>query len=301
VVAGASGRTSAGVEPEPTTLSIARFVVNVIVAAMPARPVAARIHQPTPAGDFDNATASKPSAAPPTSGRTVRAEALLRWLHPDLGALGPAEFIPVAESNGSIHRLGAWMLRQALLRMRDIRTLGIDDFRICVNRSPVEIRNWDGDAELRVLQLLQEFDLPGTALVLEITEGIMLEADPAVKRHLEDLRAHGIQLALDDFGTGYSSISHLHNHDLDLIKIDRQFVRMLQPESREMILCRSIIRMAHDLGLKVVAEGIETEQQHAILLELGCDYGQGFWLGRPMPAKQLLNRLLREQIGTASE
>ena len=162
----------------------------------------------------------------------------------------------------------------------------IEDFQISINRSPVQFRDDDRNL-LEFVDLLSSTDLPASCLNLEITEGVLLEANENIAHHLKLLRELGIQLSLDDFGTGYSSISYLHNFDLDYVKIDRSFVEDLTYESKQFQLCKSIITMAHSLDLKVIAEGVETEQQMSILTELKCDYAQGYYLGRPMIAEEM--------------
>ena len=136
------------------------------------------------------------------------------------------------------------------------------------------------------MDLLTELGLPGKALTIEITEGLLLDTSPAVTQHLTSLRASGIDLSLDDFGTGYSSLNYLQKLDIDFIKIDQSFVRNLQPDSTDLALCQAIIAMAHALGMRVVGEGVETEDQYKLLLQAGCDYAQGYWCARPMPAAE---------------
>jgi EAL domain-containing protein (putative c-di-GMP-specific phosphodiesterase class I) len=128
--------------------------------------------------------------------------------------------------------------------------------------------------------------LPCSSLCIEITEGLLLDTHPDVTRHLGELRAAGMTVSLDDFGTGYSSLTYLQKLDIDCLKIDQSFVRNLSPGSTDLTLCKAIIAMAHELGMQVVAEGVETEQQHQLLMAAGCDHGQGYWYGRPMPPAQ---------------
>jgi EAL domain-containing protein (putative c-di-GMP-specific phosphodiesterase class I) len=203
-----------------------------------------------------------------------------------MGAVSPAEFIPIAEANGTIHDIGDWVFREAVRQTLAWRAAGASGFQISINRSPVQFRE-DPDSRHPCLLMLDELSAPGDAVVLEVTEGVLLDADPGTRDRLAALREAGIQLSLDDFGTGYSSIGQLHGFDMDLLKIDRRFVSGLTRGSKDYLLCESILRMAHSLGLQVVAEGIETEEQRALLEELGCDYGQGYLLGRPMPAEAL--------------
>jgi EAL domain-containing protein (putative c-di-GMP-specific phosphodiesterase class I) len=134
---------------------------------------------------------------------------------------------------------------------------------------------------------LQELGLPGESIVVEITEGLLLDTSPSVVTRLLDMGSAGIQVSLDDFGTGYSSLSYLQKFDLDYIKIDQSFVRHLIPQSTDLALCKAIIVMAHELGMQVIAEGVETEQQRDLLAAAGCDYGQGYWFSKPLAADEL--------------
>ncbi|HMW24641.1 MAG TPA: EAL domain-containing protein [Burkholderiaceae bacterium] len=218
------------------------------------------------------------------SGRAHKAEALLRWLHPERGFISPAEFIPVAESTGMIHEIGDWVFHEAArqaARWRRARP----DFQVSINVSPLQFEN--GRLALSAwLHHLRSLDVDGSCVVVEITEGLLMEAGPEVTRQLLRFRDAGVQVALDDFGTGYSSLASLNRLDIDYIKIDRAFVSNLAPNSPDLALCEGIVMMAHKLGLKVVAEGIETEQQRDLLLAAGCDYGQGYLFSRPVPASQ---------------
>lgn len=218
------------------------------------------------------------------SGEVHKAEALLRWKHPERGFISPAEFIPVAESTGMIHEIGDWVFHEAArqaARWRRERP----DFQVSVNVSPLQFEN--GRLALSAwLHHLRSLDVDGSCVVVEITEGLLMEAGPEVTRQLLRFRDAGVQVALDDFGTGYSSLAYLNRLDIDYIKIDRSFVSNLKPASPDLALCEGIAMMAHKLGLKVVAEGVETEEQRALLQAAGCDYGQGYLFSRPVPATQ---------------
>jgi EAL domain-containing protein (putative c-di-GMP-specific phosphodiesterase class I) len=139
----------------------------------------------------------------------------------------------------------------------------------------------------------QELGLADGALAIEITEGLLLEGDSEVNRQLETLRQGGFLVSLDDFGTGFSSLSYLHQYAIDLLKIDQRFVRNLRPGTKDLALCKAIITMAHELGLQVVAEGVETQEQFELLRSAGCDYGQGYLFARPLPA-EAFEQLLRQ-------
>ena len=219
------------------------------------------------------------------SGRVCKAEALLRWHHPELGAISPAQFIPVAETSGQILALGDWVFTQAAHQVRHWRSVLDAEFQVSVNKSPLQCHRSPALSSRWVDELAQ-MGLPCSSLCIEITEGLLLDTHPEVTRHLGELRAAGMTVSLDDFGTGYSSLTYLQKLDIDCLKIDQSFVRNLSPGSTDLTLCKAIIAMAHELGMQVVAEGVETEQQHQLLMAAGCDHGQGYWYGRPMPPAQ---------------
>ncbi len=220
------------------------------------------------------------------SGGIYKVEALIRWHHPERGLINPADFIPIAEQTGMITDIGDWMFRQAARQVRRLRAEHDPRFQISVNTSPVQFRD-DDDAHERWSAYLRELDLPGRSVTVEITEGLLLEAGAAVTGRLAAIRNAGIQIALDDFGTGYSSLSYLKKFAIDYIKIDQSFVRNLAAGSDDLVLCKAIIVMAHALGLKVVAEGVETREQRELLAAAGCDYGQGYLFSTPLPAAEL--------------
>ena len=214
-----------------------------------------------------------------------KAEALLRWTHPKLGDVSPAQFIPLAETSGLIVDIGDWVFREAAAQAKSWREAGHTGFQIGINKSPVQFLSErshrlqpDWVAHLRAL------GLDGDALAVEITEGLLLERDEAVADRLRALRAAGISISLDDFGTGYSSLSYLQHHEIDTVKIDRSFVAGLEGGGKALALCRAIVTMAHELGMAVVAEGIETEAQMLALQAMGCDWGQGWWFGKGVAA-----------------
>lgn len=215
------------------------------------------------------------------SGTILKVEALLRWHHPALGDVSPAEFIPIAESTGLILSIGNWVFRQALMQVQHWRHLFGPDFQVSVNKSPVQIHHAISSAEGWAEALMQGGHC-GSSIAVEITEGLLLESSTAVSAHLQALRAAGFQVSLDDFGTGFSSLTYLQRLNLDVLKIDRAFMQNLQARSKDLALCEAIITMAHALGMKVVAEGVETQQQATLLASAGCDYAQGYFYARPM-------------------
>ena len=194
------------------------------------------------------------------TGRIHKAEALVRWQHPQRGLVSPLEFIPLAEASGLIVEIGEWVFRESARWAQRWRDEHHPEFQVSVNQSPLEFQR-EGEGYERWFEHLREIGLDGQALVVEITEGLLLDASTGVTDKLLQLRDAGIQVALDDFGTGYSSLSYLKKFDIDYLKIDRSFTRNLAPQSSDMALSEAIIVMAHKLGLRVIAEGVETEEQ----------------------------------------
>ncbi|WP_020652244.1 putative bifunctional diguanylate cyclase/phosphodiesterase [Massilia niastensis] len=219
-------------------------------------------------------------------GAVRKAEALLRWRHPRRGLLRPAEFMPFAESNGLIVEIGDWVLREAALQVQRWQQAFDPAFQVSVNKSPVQFRR-DPELYQGWLDFLRQLELAPRSIVIEIGESVLLDGMDAVIERLRPYRAMGLQVALDHFGSGYSSLAHLVRYELDYVKIDHAFVEALEHEANGLALCEAIIAMAHKLGLEVVAEGVETEVQRALLRESGCDYAQGYMLGGPMTAAEL--------------
>jgi len=220
-----------------------------------------------------------------TSGRAIKAEALLRWQHPELGMVPPDRFIPIAEETDLIQEIGAWVFREAANTVKLWHELEQGDGvpQISVNMSP---RQFIKDGGVRaIIDYLQAMDLNPSYLVVEITEGLLLDDSMAITEKLELLRAAGIQLSLDDFGTGYSAMAYLKKFNIDYLKIDRSFVRDLETDPGDRAIAEAIVVMAHRLGLKVIAEGVETEGQLALLAEAGCEYVQGYLYAKPMPVE----------------
>lgn len=219
------------------------------------------------------------------TGAIHKAEALVRWQHPTRGLISPGEFIPVAENSGLIVGLGEWVFQQAADQVQAWRARLHPGFQISVNKSPVQFENPDSQA-MPWIEQLRSRGLGGDSIVVEITEGLLLSTSEGVTEQLLDMGDEGIEVSLDDFGTGYSSLAYLQKFHIDVIKIDQSFVRQLAPLSTNLALCQGIIAMAHALGIKVVAEGIETELQRALLAAAGCDFGQGYLFSRPVPAAE---------------
>jgi EAL domain-containing protein (putative c-di-GMP-specific phosphodiesterase class I) len=218
--------------------------------------------------------------------RFTKAEALIRWHHPELGIVSPAEFIPLAEETGLIVPIGDWVLEESARCTKRWRTLFSPDFQVSVNKSAVQFSREKGNPGLWP-ERLRRFDLPGNAVTLEITESLLVDPNSDVRETLLSYRDAGIQVAIDDFGTGYSSLNYLKRFDIDYLKIDQSFTSNLAPGSADLVLSQAIIAMAHALGLRVIAEGVETREQLALLMDAGCDFAQGYLLSRPVAPADL--------------
>jgi diguanylate cyclase (GGDEF)-like protein/PAS domain S-box-containing protein len=215
-------------------------------------------------------------------GQIVKAEALIRWQHPQRGLVSPMEFIPLAEEVGLIGAIGDWVWRESLIWMKRWHSRGASCRQVSVNMSP---NQFIGEACSAWLAQLRQTGLPGECLVIEITEGLLLNERTGVTDKLAQFRAAGVQIAVDDFGTGYSALAYLKKFEIDFLKIDRSFVRDLATDPNDLALSEAIIVMAHSLGLSVVAEGVETIEQRDILAAAGCNYAQGYLYAQPLPAE----------------
>ena len=223
-------------------------------------------------------------------GKTIGVEALVRWAHPDRGLIPPLGFIPLAEQTGLIIPLGAWVLEQACRQTRHWQQAcpGYTGLGVSVNVSPVQLR--DPEFLDTVTQSLARTALPAHTLTLEITESLLLADNAATTSMLHGLRALGVKLAVDDFGTGYSSLSYLRRLPIDILKVDRSFVSILE-EHNGGALTRAVVAISRELGLRTIAEGVEGAGQQTQLQALGCDYAQGYYYCRPVPADQLEQHL----------
>lgn len=215
-----------------------------------------------------------------------KAEALIRWQHPEKGVIPPNEFIGIAEDNLLIIQIGQWVFKNAIEQCLHWRHSLNSQFQMAINKSPVQFAH-----ELRKQQdwlckmaqhKVAQYRIEVGMVTVEITERLLLDANSHVAERLAEYRASGVQVALDDFGTGYSSLSYLKKFPIDYLKIDRSFVRDLGSSKEDGALCQAIIVMAHSLGIQVVAEGIENQRQLDMLLEMGCDYGQGYYFSPPL-------------------
>lgn len=217
------------------------------------------------------------------SGAVLGLEALLRWRTEQGQLVPPTDFIPLAEQSGLILRLGQWVLHQACATMRELIDQGLAPLRMAVNVSVVQFRQPDFASQ--VLAALRAHGLPGSALELELTESVSLQGESAAQV-LTGLRAHGVSVAIDDFGTGYSSLSYLGSLPVDCLKIDRAFVLQLDQPGAPRV-AELVTQLGHKLQLRVLAEGIETEQARDRLVALGCLEGQGYWYARPLALPEL--------------
>ena len=230
------------------------------------------------------------------TGRIMGAEALARWDHPEFGIVGPAEFVPIAEQTGLITPLTSFVLDAALRQVRAWKDAGLE-LSVAVNLSARSFL--DTQLAVEIPRLLARWGVEAELLELEITES-MLMTDPArAEATLDRLSQIGLTLSVDDFGTGYSSLANLKRLPVDVIKIDKSFVIEMAVDASDAAIVRSTIDLAHNLGLKVVAEGVESEDAWRHLEALGCDYAQGYYLSRPLPA-DAATRLIRER-GTARD
>lgn len=229
------------------------------------------------------------------TGKIYKAEALIRWQHPTRGLVSPAEFIPLAEETGLIIEIGDWVFREAARQAKRWQTLHHADFQISVNKSPVQFRS-DGGHSNAWFSYMDSLQLPGHGIVIEITEGLLMNVERNITNKLLAFRDAGVQVSLDDFGTGYSSLSYLKKFDIDFIKIDQSFVSNMDTDPNNLTLCESIILMAHKLGLKVIAEGVEKDAQRELLAKAGCDFAQGYLFSRPICSDDFEMLLLAAQL-----
>jgi diguanylate cyclase (GGDEF)-like protein len=232
------------------------------------------------------------------SGRIHKAEALLRWKHPEQGFISPADFIPVAEETGAIHEIGNRVFKEAVQRIKAWRSAYDPHFQVSVNKSPIQFLA-EGVVNNEWLKYLQQQDVAPKGVVIEITEGVLLKATANCHERLHHLRQAGMQVAIDDFGTGYSSLAYLKRFEIDYLKLDKSFVSNLETDASDLALSEAIVVMAHKLGIRVIAEGVESEAQRAILKKIGCDYAQGYLFAKPMPADEF-ELLLQNESGKVS-
>jgi len=217
--------------------------------------------------------------------RVTGVEALLRWTHPDRGPVSPAKFIPIAEESGLIFSLSDWVLQKACDQLKAWQGGPFDDLRIAINLSAQQF--YKGGVDKQIIRAAKERSIAADRLDLELTEGTLMRDVEDTIRMLNRLRDEGFNIAVDDFGTGYSSLSYLKRFPIDALKIDRSFVMEIDSASDSDSICKAIIALAHGLGMKVIAEGVETEEQIQHLHFLDCEEIQGFFFARPMPVAEL--------------
>ena len=230
------------------------------------------------------------------TGKIVKAEALLRWQHPLYGMAEKMEIIPVAEETGLIIDIGDWVFREAARWASRWQQLVPGGIQVGINMSPVQFLAEDGHID-QWLHYLEELGLAGKHIVIEITEGMLLHVDSAISSILLKFRSAGVEISIDDFGTGYSALSYLKKFDIDYLKIDLSFIRDLETDPNDRALSEAIIMIAHKLGLKVIAEGVETPGQLKLLAAADCDFAQGYLYTKPILPEEFEALLRRSIIG----
>lgn len=217
------------------------------------------------------------------TGKIVKMEALVRWEHPQLGLVPPNVFIPLAEENGAIVPIGKWVLETACAQTRLWQDLGFSSLAISVNLSVWQFQQ--RNLISTIAEILQETQLSPGCLELEITETVMMQDAELVRMTLSELDKMGVSLAMDDFGTGYSSLSYLKLFPFDTLKVDRFFIKNVLDSSEDAAIVNAIISLGKGLKVKVIAEGVETKELKNLLQSWQCEYMQGYWFGKPIPAE----------------
>ena len=218
------------------------------------------------------------------SKKVIKLEALVRWFHPKLGFVSPVEFIPIAEEFGLIHKLGLFVAQQACRDLKHLKSLG-HDISVSINRSLNEFRH-DVDQKLEFLQLLNKFNLSASDITIEVTESVALSSNSNANETLDSLHDLGFKIALDDFCTGYSSLSNLIDCKADYLKIDKSFVQSIETEKNHRAVVASLITLANQLDIQVIAEGVETQAQADLLTKLGSNLLQGYLFNPALPIKE---------------
>ena len=219
-------------------------------------------------------------------GKIVGAEALIRWLEPELGLIPPGRFIPLAEETGQIQAIGEWVLQQSCRHLKKWQEMGLTNLPIAINLSARQFKQ--SSFVDTIGQTMAEHKLPAHLLELELTESMLMKDVPQTTAKLNQLKKMGFRISIDDFGTGFSSLNYLRHFPLDVLKIDQSFVRELFDEGAALAIIESIIALARSLGMRTVAEGVETAEQRAILESSGCDILQGYLISRPLPEAEFL-------------
>ena len=232
------------------------------------------------------------------TGEIVGVEALLRWDHPEHGAITPAEFIPFAEETGMIVEIGHWVLRAACAQLKHWRDIGLPEIRMSINMSARQLA--EKQIVKHISRLLKDYNIPGHCLVIEITENTIMSDMDSVVHKLKALSKKGVDIAIDDFGTGYSSLSYLHKLPIQTLKIDRAFIKEVNMKHSGNSIINTIVAMARGLNLNVIAEGVETQQQLDYLVEIDCSEAQGFLFGKPLTADIITQLLMQEPYAAPS-
>lgn len=215
------------------------------------------------------------------TGKVRKAEALIRWRHPQRGVVNPREFIGIAEDSGIIHEIGNWVFYESMRQVEAWQKAYKPDLQLSINKSPLQF-HVHHETQHRWLAYLKEKGIQAKSIIIEITESLLLDSGDTVRKQMDRYAENGVQIALDDFGTGFSSLAYLQQFDIDFIKIDQSFINGLTEDSTNLALCKAMVKMAHALDIEVIAEGIEQEEQRDLLLAMGCDYGQGFYFSAPV-------------------
>jgi EAL domain-containing protein (putative c-di-GMP-specific phosphodiesterase class I) len=223
--------------------------------------------------------------------RIYKAEALMRWKNPEFGCVGPDVFIPIAENNGTIHEIGNWAFINATKQAKRMQSLLGCNFQMTVNKSPIQFKG-NEDLSHSWIILLKNIKLTNHNIVIEVTEGIIMDVLGEVREKLLAFHDAGFQIAIDDFGTGYSSLSYLKKLNVDYLKIDQSFMSNLCENSVDYAICEAIVVMAQKRNIKVIAEGVEKTQQRDLLVKIGCDYAQGFLFSKPLPSNDFESLVL---------
>lgn len=225
-------------------------------------------------------------------GKSVpKAEALIRWNHPERGLIGPNEFIPVAEKNGLINDIGQWVKSQAIQDTVQFNVLSEKTIQVSVNTSPLEIDRAGCWVDEWIIAS-KKYQLPANTILIEVTENTLMDPDSSIQRQLKRLSTINIDIAIDDFGVGYSSLAYLQRLDIDILKIDRSFINDIESNDNSIALVKAIITMAHNLDVMVVAEGVETQKQYDLLKQLACDYIQGYIFSKAITKQEFMEKYI---------
>lgn len=230
-----------------------------------------------------------------SNNKILKAEALIRWQHPEKGLISPLDFIPIAEATGLIVEISEWIFNEVSQKVKYWRKEFCQDLMISINTSPVQYKNKGKQISTWVDSLITQ-NISPQAIAIEITENLLMENQTEVVCVLDQIRQQGVAVSIDDFGTGYCSFSYLKNYAIDYLKIDKSFVQKMSADNKDAALCEAIIVMASKLNIHVIAEGIETEQQKEFLTKAGCRYGQGYLLAMPMSDNDFEQLLIKENM-----